>query len=304
MIHVIEDIENRSEITMDKFGNIVSTRDSDGTLHENIGITTKSFSAESAQIKETVTTGSLVTDSLTISTDGLTDLQKALKANGLTGGTGDWTDESYIQIPIPRTLARVNIIADKLPTTKTDDIPGYLEFWDMTGNYFKKPIIINAQGNSSMGYPIKNLSFDFEDGTEVKFGHWVAQDSFHLKAFYIDVFVGIANAAYNYIESVYKANRLRPSDNMFHTYDKTDYQSSSIGKPKQDFNTGALCHPEGFPIELYFNGEYYALFAWNLKKHRANYLMDKKDFKTIHLDGMMLSGTFWSGEDNIKWTGS
>lgn len=73
-----------------------------------------------------------------------------------------------------------------------------LEFYDMNGNYFKKNIVLDGQGNSSMNFEKKNASIDLFDTSvynnkgvlgegdtlKIKFGDWVAFDSFHLKAFY------------------------------------------------------------------------------------------------------------------------
>jgi hypothetical protein len=75
---------------------------------------------------------------------------------------------------------------------------------------------------------------------------------------------------------------------------------NSTGNFDIDFGDGALCHPDGFPFELYVNGEYYGLFAWNLKKHRKNYSMNKKDYSAILLDGEIGANEFFGG--NIDWT--
>ena len=192
----------------------------------------------------------------------------------------DYSDSTTITLARPTKCCKVNITAEKLPTTKTDNIPGTIEFWDVDGNYFRMSCVLNAQGSSSIDFQLKNISVDLDK--EVKFGNWVSQDGFHLKAYYTDNFRGITNIGYNWAEDLIKYTGIR-ANRFIETTDED-----------------ALCHPDGFPIELYFNGEYYSLYAWNLKKHRKNFSMNKKDYKSLIMDGKLDGNTFWGG--NIDWT--
>ena len=297
---VIEDPEGRMYVELDADNKVLSYRDSSGVKHE-----TK------------MDVNKLNVSNINLQGSSAQNIEDALKANGFSLQEKiDLSKESYIQVPIPRTLARINIIAKKLPSDASDLLTGSIEYYDFDGNYFKLPIKnFKTQGNSSKSYAIKNFAFDLDStigdngnelAHEIKFGHWIAQDSFHLKAFYIDVFVGIGNIGYNYIESLYRHTGFRPSRNAINVNSINEVEG--IGDPKQDFDTGALCHPEGFPVELYFNGEYYALYALNLKKHRANYLMDKKDYSSVHIDGShgldyTTSGSrLWYGSENLNWS--
>ena len=297
---VIEDPEGRMNVELDADNKVLSYRDSSGVKHE-----TK------------MEVNKLNVSNINLQGSSVQNIEDALKANGFSFQEKiDLSKEAYIQVPIPRTLARINIIAKKLPSNASDLFTGSIEYYDFDGNYFKLPIKnFKTQGNSSKGYAIKNFAFDLDSTIgdngnelthEIKFGHWIAQDSFHLKAFYIDVFVGIGNIGYNYIESLYRHTGFRPSRNAIN--ENSINEVEGIGDTKQDFDTGALCHPEGFPVELYFNGEYYALYALNLKKHRANYLMDKKDYSSVHIDGShgldyTTSGSrLWYGSENLNWS--
>lgn len=190
------------------------------------------------------------------------------------------TNPKSIELDRPTKCCKVNIIASALPVTKTDNIPGYVEFWDADGNYFKMQCVLNAQGASSMSFAMKNISIDLEK--EVKFGDWVSQDGFHLKAYYQDNFRGITNICYNWAEDLIKYTGIRANRNI------------------ENADPEALCHPDGFPVELYFNDEYYSLYVWNLKKHRKNFSMNKKDYKSLILDGKLDGNTFWNGK--IDWT--
>lgn len=275
-----DDRENRLEITLDADGKIIAYRDSNGVRHE---------------------TKLVVRDRFVLGAAALKDLRSVLADDFST--PVDWSNETAISLPIPRACAKVNIIGG-LATSKTDEIKAILEYWDKSGNYFRKYIIINAQGSSSMAYKEKNQSIDIfndeecTDSCEITFGNWVAQDSFHLKAYYIDVFRGIANIGYNYCEEIIKFCNARTNRVAMDNSDTTILNGT--GNFDADFGDGALCHPDGFPFELFVNGEYYGLYAWNLKKHRKNYSMKKNDYTATLLDGVIDATTFFGG--TIDWT--
>ncbi len=218
--------------------------------------------------------------------------------------TVDHSAEKKITLPIPRKCAKVNIISDTgLATTKTDNKKGVLEYYDGGGNYFRKYILLNAQGTSSMVYEEKNQSIDLfnddghEESCDIIFDNWVPQDSFHLKCYYIDVFRGISNVAYNFAEECIRHLDIRTNRVIFDRESITE--SNGAGDFATDFGDGALCHPDGFPFELYVNGDYYGLFAWNLKKHRKNYSMEKNDYTKTILDGVVDGDTFFF---TLDWT--
>lgn len=220
-------------------------------------------------------------------------LDEVAKLRPAHSGT-DYSDEEAAEIPMPTGVPKVNIISPNgLATAKGVDIEATLEYDDGQGNYFSKPIILNAQGNSSMMFYEKNQAIDLDDGSEIKFGNWVSQDSFHLKAYYQDVIRGENNIAYKYVEDVIRYMDARSCRVLYST---TALQGE--GDVEMDFPC-ALCHPDGFPIELYLNGEYYGLFTWNLKKHRKNYLMGKNDYDRTLLDGDIRYSTFFGG--SVNW---
>lgn len=241
-----------------------------------------------------------------LSEDAMSEFKRDLVASGFNVTSPiDWSNEKSISLPIPRSCAKVNIISESgLGTTKTDDKKCRLEYWDKDGNFFAKYIILNAQGSSSMLYLEKNQGIDVfndeacEESCDITFGNWVAQDSFHLKCYYIDVFRGIANIGYNLCEEAIKL--LCTRNNRIVLDDSSISAENSTGNFNIDFGDGALCHPDGFPFELYVNGEYYGLFAWNLKKHRKNYSMNKNDYSAILLDGEIGANELFGG--NIDWT--
>ena len=217
------------------------------------------------------------------------------------------SEQSYIALPIPE-LAKVDISSIKLPTTKTDDIRAIMTFDDGRGNIFQKNIIINAQGNSSLGFAKKNFSIDifdgnFEDSHELKFGNWVSQDSFHLKGYMRDGMRIKSLVAYDLYESILltrgvKQNRAWKRLLLPQSVPSTSNEITTIDL---QLDNGAKCHPSGFPIILTFNGAFYGIYCWQLKKHRKNYHQDKKNSAHIHLDGNISNTLLWEANGTINW---
>ena len=182
----------------------------------------------------------------------------------------DWSQETIIAFDEPR-YAYANIKCDSFPTTKEDNLHAYIDLYDNNGNFFRKKILLNLQGDSKVK---NNLSVSFcEDEwvgdltTAISFGDWVAQDEFHLKGFYADGFRGTAEIAYQFYSKVTDRNN---------------------------------CYPKAFPVSLYFNGDFYGIMAWQLKKHRANMGLDKKVAEHVWLDGTLNDKQLF--QNSINWT--
>lgn len=273
----IEDPEGRTEIVTDAEGKVIGYRDSEGTYHNLLPV---NF------------------DSIEITPKGLSDLAKSLKGHGVD--IIDWSGEDVVEIPNPTSCAIVNLTTDSQAESKTANIKCYIEFWDKHGNYFKKPIILNAQGSSSMAYDFKNQSLDLDDGSKLKIGNWLPMDSFHLKKFFIDVFRGQCIAGYWLGEQIYQTRpygQRRPWDYLKAT---PSYNGSASGNFSEDFANGALSHPDGFPCKVFFNGVNAGIYSFNIKKDRSNYNCNKKNQKNIILDGALGSAFFNANGDSTK----
>ena len=293
----LEDPEGRTEITLDAEGKVMSCRDANGKRHEHdMNVT------------------NLEVSNLNLKGNSVNNIQEALKANGFRVKTPiDWSENSKIQIPEPR-LAFVNITnIDSMPTSKWQDMHAIFEFWDMQGNYFKKKVILNAQGNSSLGMPKKNFACDFcnddwkgDDTFKIKFGNWVSQDSFHFKAFYADFFKGVSMVGYKLFNEIeltrsFNTNRiwkraLLPSADTIGFGTKG---MESITDVNILIDNGARCYPDGFPCIVHLNGSFYGVFSWALKKHRDNYMQNKSKPENIQLDGDIYDTFMYNG--NIDW---
>lgn len=279
----IEDPEGRTEITTDAENKILGYRDSKGTRHEH------KISAKHLELSD----------------EAAKEINEAFKSAGIKmENPSDFSKDSHIELPIPRIAAQVRLYAPKLPTTKQDDIEAKIEYNDKDGNYFRKPVILNAQGSSSMGYYVKNMAIDINDGGEIKFGDFPTQDSFHLKKYYIDAFRGQCIVGYWLIEQVYKSHPIGQQYPYEYSY-SNESTTDSLGDVKKDFFTGAKCHPDGFPIVITWvnsktNEEtWMGVYTWNLKKSKEVYFADKKKAKNIILDGDMW-GTLFKGTP--QWT--
>lgn len=271
-VKVTDDIEDRLELKLDSDKRIISYRDSDGKLHENAGFNTTDINATSVNVGD-------------LKLKNKNDLKTVLKEEHFIGNF-DWSDDKFVELPKPNVAAKINLIVDHLATAKGQNIKGYMEYWDKLGNYFKKPIILNAQGASSIQWWIKNQAIDINDGSTIKFGKWRPFDSFHLKKFYIDAFRGQCIVGYWLYEEVIKTRpfgKRRPYD----YYNSNNSSTNGSGTFIQDFESGALCHPDGFPAMVYLNGKLQGLYVFCIKKDRDNYQMSKKNHLNIHLDGII-----------------
>ena len=288
--------EDFVEMTLDNEEKIISYRDKKGVLHEISGIESNNIFCKHLHVEKT----------------GLSDLAKDLRKYNFI--SNDWSDASELRIDEPY-CARVNFSGiDNIPQRKGINMQGYMEFWDMKGNYFKKEVIMNAQGQSSMSHPKKNIAVDIcnnngwvdDDTFKIQFGSWVPQDSFHLKAYQMDSFKGLCPVAYKWYDQILKTRGI--SDDYIWKralLDLSSITSTSNGaatttETKDQFDTGARCFPDGFPCIVYLNEEFYGIYSWQLKKHRDNYQMNKSTLTHIHLDGFINDSILFAG--NISWT--
>lgn len=200
----------------------------------------------------------------------------------------DWSDSSIVCFPEPN-RAYVNITGiESMPTKKGVDYHAWMEVYDDNGNYFKKRVIIDGQGESSIKLPKKNFAVDFcedewkgDKTTEITIGNWVPQDGFHFKAFYNDALRGVGEANYKFFSQI--------------TEDRIPYWN----RGGIEGDSKARCFPDAFPCIVYLNGDFYGVFAWQLKKHRDNMNMKKDVAEQIHLDGNLKDDFIFRG--NINW---
>lgn len=223
-------------------------------------------------------------------------------------GVLNWSKASSIKIPEIPKCAVINIKGFARPVSKADERHAVMEFWDGRGNYFEKNILIGLQGNTTWNLPKPNYKFDIIRGDwndldededvvtcKVQFGNWVPSDSFHLKAFWTDFTKCRAIISYKIWEEINKTypidkdatwkRALLPADAYAPTGELPAFSCTHDFNLRMD--TGATCRFDGFPCLVYHNGEFYGIFAFQQKKQRENFQMNKKNFRHIHLDGFV-----------------
>ncbi len=217
-----------------------------------------------------------------------TTVRQAVAQNAVV----DLSDSARIKIAAPR-CAYINIEGtDRMPQGKTESKSVWMNVYTDDGSHFRKRALISAQGNSSLMFPKMNFKATFcEDEwtgdatTRITIGEWVEQDGFQFKSYYIDYLRGVGVVGYQLY------------DQMAQTVGRPWTRAAEhIEKPKQQ----ARCYPDGFPAIVYLNGDFYGIFAWQLKKHRDNMNQKKKAAGHIHLDGKISVETFWDAE-TVDW---
>ena len=221
-------------------------------------------------------------------TQTVTEFGQMVLDRGLKEGVKDLSEAKKVEMEEPH-LAFVNLTGfTKMPTSKTAEQKGWMEVYDGRGRYFKKPVTLRGQGGYSLKYPKRNFVCHFcdslwneDEGADFKIGEWVKQSSFHFKAFYTDFLRGIGEVGYEVYEQMVED---RPP-----FWERVGYEDESR----------ARCFPDAFPCVVYLNGNFYGIYAWQLKKSRKNMNMEKEKATHIHLDGNLSDANFFQGV--ISW---
>lgn len=303
------DYEDYSQLLCDKDNKIIDSIDDKGTVTHNSKHIFKSGIEDA--------TGKIIDEAYNHVIDKSSDLAKVLREKGDMVSSTDWSDSKSLEIPEPR-CAYINITssdrtAATWPTSKTANKKYWMQFWDMQGNYFKKRIILNAQGSSSMSFIKKNGAIDMcndewigDDTFKIKFGNWLAFDSFHLKAYYTDFFKGVSVMAYKLADEVELSRDVlvnRPWKRQLlakYTFGTDQTNSAQVNDLSLQLDNEAKCHPDAFPCIVYLDNEFYGIYAFSIKKHRDNYHLDKGTAENIHLDGNLDGYDIWNG--TINWS--
>lgn len=212
----------------------------------------------------------------------------------LGGGGGG---AQAIDMGLPRDLPKVYIESELLtvvkdgqgnptnqilPLTTSKNEVGDLDAGDVTIRVesdsvnFTDAIVIAYQGQSSLTAAKKNFSIDCKH--KHRFGKWLPMDGFHLKGYnsdWLHIRDIMANRIYEQMLQSRAPEIRRPfcAANDFSAHDVALLAESAV-----------LCHVDGWPCELYINGDYWGIYSLNLKKHRSNYHLGKSDVQNIQID--------------------
>ena len=118
--------------------------------------------------------GNLKVSNLKLQGNSVKDIQDAFKMYGFNlASPVDWSDNKSAIINEPR-LAIVNFTTPYIPYSKNDNLHATMSFHSIDGTYFKKNIILNLQGNTSLTMPQKNFAIDICND------EWKGKDTFSL----------------------------------------------------------------------------------------------------------------------------
>lgn len=165
-------------------------------------------------------------------------------------------------------MPKVFFYGNALPTTK-DNVLLTMDYISNTDK-FSSFVKLKCQGTSSMSYAKKNFTVAMysDEARETKlkkdFKGWGAQSKFCLKANYVDTThtrnISGARIAYDMVAS-------RPD---------SAFKQQLLQCPRNGL-------VDGFPIKLYFNGEFYGIYTWNIPKDAWMFNMDKSNLNHIVL---------------------
>ena len=198
-------------------------------------------------------------------------------------------------------MPKVFFYGNALPTTK-DNVNLTMEYISNTAK-FRSFVKLKCQGNSSMGYAKKNFTINMYSDearkTKLKkdFKGWGAQSKFCLKA--------------NYVDTTHTRNisGARISYDMVASRPDSEFKQQLLTAPRN----GAI---DGFPIKLYFNGEFYGIYTWNIPKDGWMFNMDKTNPNHMVLcaeqnnNGSTVNDNVlrcefrkeWDGSDGTSWS--
>ena len=196
------------------------------------------------------------------------------------GNSASISDKMRIDLDKPNGLMTINLTGI-FPTVAGEKQNVEADYIINGGSFLKTKSTISLQGQSSLNNPKKNLTFDIKningDKLKLKFGDFIATDSFHLKGFQKDVSMVRDHLTSKLWHTVRKAgifpdNRI---DNL-----PLDLNGSDLNYFEED----AKFFADGIPIKLLFNGVFQGLYVLRLKKTMSNYRMDTSKNTNIFLE--------------------
>lgn len=150
---------------------------------------------------------------------------------------------------------------------------------------------IAYQGNTSLQMPKKGFTLTFSD--KHRFNKWIEMDEYHCKGYYSDWLHCRDLMANKILEQVIltRPQNARRSYQFNNDFDANDYEIL--------VDSGALCHVDGFPVELYINDSYWGLYSLNIKKERDNYKLKKSN--TNHIQIEAANDTSYGNASSFDW---
>lgn len=185
----------------------------------------------------------------------------------------------------PKNLVKINFeTSDKLPEAKGVSVQGVFTYEDFAGTTFQKFGTLEVQGSSSAVFPKKNWTFAFYNDVlltssfKLRIGKWVEHSEFVFKSNWIDA-THCRNIVSNKIwEDIVQSRTYYPKRE-----NEKLFSQITNNNVNERFDSGALCHVDGFPSEMYVNGEFYGIGMFSIGKKRENYDLDNSNQNHIQL---------------------
>ena len=268
----IDDYEERTEMTLDADGKVVSYRDKNGVRHELGGL----------QLNQR-------------------DLERYAK---YFDGASQVVEDGMVYVDRPKFC---EIHFDKTPPSKKNTTTTKYTVTDVDIKMIlDKRCILHAkcnlevQGQGSSAYNKKGYTLDFLNAAgeelKVKFGNMPAVDSYHLKAFATDMTHARNVGNINVWRMIVK--------NLGYPYCIVNNKPYNISAD-QDVNdirySDARYGEDGFPCAVYVDGAFWGLYTLKLKKTRDNYAMSKKNNSEIFLDSVSTSAFLHEPFNYADW---
>lgn len=231
--------------------------------------------------------GSPLDSEIIISTDDLfvkyADIQDILN-NADAGGSRNKAE--LVEVPRPTKIIRLDFKSGQgIPTADEQLVQGTISYNDNDGNTFTKHATIEWQGSSSVAYVKKNFSFAFyndaalEEPSRIRIGSLVPHDELVFKSNYID-----ATHSRNIVCNRIWEDMIQARSGMFkRENERAKGFNPTNGTLIDRFDSGALCHVEGFPAVLYIDGEFYGIGNLNIGKKKDNYDIASNNQNQIQL---------------------
>lgn len=166
--------------------------------------------------------------------------------------------------------------------TKEDERKILLKYRSSDLN-FDKYVKIKIQGTSSLGFEKKNYtinlykddSYEEKEKVDVGFG-WGPQSKYCLKANWIDK---------THARNIVAARIAAKVQEKYGLFTNTPHNGTI----------------DGFPIEIYINGEFLGLYTWNIPKDEWMYNMDKENKNHIVIGGGKWTESTYMNEEIVTF---
>lgn len=247
-------------------------------------------------------------DFIELEGDGIQEdsVNKKIQEIALSADSRSFGNKTEVSLEKPRSLARINLLG-VLPTDTTDareKTVMQLEYIVNNRVLFKTNVENKIQGASTALFDKKNWNIkilnDNNERVKIKWGNWFPDSSIHLKAFVGDLTMARDTAGARLYGQILNSRPFPQSFNAKFPQNVVDNDNNL-----SNFFDDSSFYLDGFPIELYINGNFHGLYIARQRRENENYRMNSANKKNIYLAndndvGFELSAGFQSQYWEVK----